>query len=276
MRTELAILGVTLMIGAVLPGGVAHWGDASGFGDDDKPLSVTTDGVAGRVVGVAGHSTVDVGGNVEVAMAIGGCDFEVADVTGGGAPQANEVEVDENPTNGAVPDNTWDDGGEGAACHSTAYANSGWNTEGCGEATDHAEARANPRSPVLGAFLGVGCDIGTMPSRYSVGNTIAYGVCLINTMMSSGPKPIQCLDAFRTPDFRNCQNDGVVDAINYGYANEASGPPVPTKTETQQASGSYLDCSDTAGETALFVLEDVDQGTPSDSGSGPATHVWTV
>lgn len=264
MRKELVLLGALLMIGAVFPSAVAHWGDSSGFGDDNKPEpGVVTDGVAGRVVGVSGPAVVGSYGYV-VAASPGpaSCDLEVRGSSDGDVT-TQETEVDEVATDaGQVPDNTFDDGGYGRACHVASYANEDFNTEGCGDTADHGEARASPAG-VLPVFVGAVCDYGTSVTELDPTGAISTAICAVNTMFEGRPGgSLPCLDPLTNQRFRNCQLDGAPDDVNYGYATPNSGPPVP-------ATG---DCP--SGTTSVLVFETVDHSRTSVS--QPANAVWTT
>lgn len=298
MRKTFVILGAMLMVGAVLPTATAHWDwvkngvDCNNAQWDEtdlfepglatKNLQEDTCGVAGRVVGFAGPSIVGTDGAVAGAAGLALCDIEVGDVTGGvgGSASANlnEVEIDEHKQPGSVPDNTWDDGGYGAACHVDSYSVNKWNTIGCGETADHGFARANPATP-LPVFVSTGCDMGSVSTNSDPVNAVlGASSCSVNQVFEGTPGEIPgCLQAITQPapsGYTSCRTDGSSDDGNFGYADESSGPAVPTNAETQATVGGGLDCSDTTRSTVVFVFKSVDLATPTVS--GPATHVWTT
>lgn len=286
MRKELILLGAMLIIGAALPTAAAHWDwtnngpDCNNTNFDERdpflPGPKDTCGVAGRTVGVAGPAVVDTGGNVATGAGLISCDLEA----GGSNVASMETEVDENPTSGSLPDNTFDDGGTAGACHISTYTRKDFNTGGCGETPDHGYAYANPTgASVTGVFISTGCDLGTTTGGgLNPSGVFSAAVCVVNLVLAGTPGSlVSCLTPLTTPTtgFANCQQDGTTDDGNFGYADVAkpNGVPVPTKTETQNTAGGGLDCSGTDASTSIFVFETLDlrRGTVSQ----PADFVWT-
>lgn len=275
MKKTIAMICSLFLVAAGAPTALAHWdsGDTTTPGVSDHP-NVDTGGVAGDVVGVAGPAVVDTGGNAAGAAGMALCDVEVGEVDGDPGPQ-NEGDVDENEGPGEVPDHTWDDGGQGAACHVASYAESNWNTEGCGDTTDHGEAHAaGPAGPV---YVGAACDIGSQNSGSANPTApVSVAVCVVNQVLEGTPGEfVPCLDPLTDTSgtgFASCQQDGTSDATNLGYADNSGGVLVPSKTDAQSAVGGTTDCT-TVGSTTVFVFEAVDLQLAS--ASGPATHVWT-
>lgn len=190
-------------------------------------------GVSGTYVGAAGllaggevfprsipGATLCPPGYCAVANAL--CDFEVL---GSGAPEDPLKILDENwvdqgtssggPNGGIVPDGTWDDGGQGGACHVSMYAEEDYNTVGCA-GSSHAE------DGISGAnvWMLVSCDAET-----SVG--VGMVSCVINAAAQGGSNLAQCISGFEdlpcvveqtcgVGTFASCGADGQADAVNLG------------------------------------------------------------
>lgn len=273
-RKRAYLFVVALVVASLTPVAGAHWDWAgngadcgnTAFDENDAVLPGPADtcNVAGRVVGTVGPTVVDPQGEDLSVGAIGLCDLELS----GPDTQwtsSQEAEVDEQPNPlapTAVPDNTWDDGGYGVACHVGSYVLDDFNTRGC-----EGEARAT--TIALGVFVAATCDAGTTTTASSLppSGLVTAGVCLANEVLSGNLGFASCVDPLTASgsSFASCANDGQADASNTGYATQTLGPAIPSVTcdVTTDPDGSV---------PAIFVFAPVVDAT-GNTGQ-PTTHVW--
>lgn len=260
MRTSHALTVAMLVAASLLPLAGAHW-------DQSVLPGLPTDNVAGTVAGFAGPEVVGTSGTNLVARGLITCDLEVAG-PGDRWTRAHEAEVDENPNPLAttVPDNVWNDGGQGGACHVGSYALDDFNTIGCS-----GEARAS-----VGVYVTAACDAGTVGGGNAlptVDDALGTGVCAANEVTTARMSFITCLAPLTTSTsgFANCNNDGSADVSNTGYATPSVGPAVPLVSCAVEA--------DTDGSTAAILVHspvvDLRGGTPSTTATA-TTHVWAT
>jgi hypothetical protein len=275
------------------------------LGHDERATSPgTANGVSGRYVGAAGQSTTDrslnnpaviEGADVTSAGGLMNCDLEVA------GPGLVKIPLDESLVDGAsggTQTNTWDDGGEGGACHTTGYDVADYNTDGCPDAIARAEdsLAGNTESGVANGdvWIGASCDWEATDDGSDLGpvTCIANGIdippndaleCilrLVNCLIS----PLTC----PTMGTDSCGNDGTSDGTNFGWGGDGVAYPRVSAQfgEAFKLGGGSTDtdgdnCPDSDASASVFVFANVDV----DNGTSPPTvtaypvgsgEIWTV
>lgn len=242
-----ALLAASLFFLSIGPGAEAHDDAGSRAGDVD-------DGVTGNFVGAAGTYT-NVNG-YETYQGTMTCDREVGG-DGSSVQPADEVTVDGSP-GGSLPDSTWNDGGNGGACHTIDYGVPSYNTSGCLD--DGARASQVGGTAV---WIAAGCDwktdgIACNPSAVRGGTTM----CTIGGTHGDPPCTLP-------PCELSCGADGVVDAFNFG----------PGNTRVPYPFGGVIGdgCSPEDAIMAVFVFDaTIVQGTTTTTYKTTNGAIWQV
>lgn len=226
------------------------------------------DGVSGTYYGPAGayidSPTIFTTANPFVTGAML-CDAEVLGT--GSSPSPQDEEKVDDADGGMVPDGTFDDGGQGGACHTQDhYENEGYDTPGC-------EGTAFAKDAVSGGdvWIGAACDwkaTDTGPGLVT---------CAVNEVLGwnlSDPPSIipglaDCASNFGDGGgtFQSCGSDGVADSIGYDHGTNGV-------TFVNGAAGDNCD-PDTDPSAAVFVFEYVNEGDEENNPEViPATAGW--
>ncbi|MHB1262413.1 MAG: hypothetical protein ACYC2H_11940 [Thermoplasmatota archaeon] len=264
-----------LVLAASTPTALAHGYKIGLFGQ-------VVDGVAGTYYGSAEYF-VSIQGeldapptNIDFVMArpMMLCDLEVGG-DGTSEQEPDETVVDSEPVEiGLVPDGTFNDGGNGGACHTNhyEYRNDYWlpttdfkyNTPGC---LDDG-ARANNINPFNAPWVGASCDWKTVWGGTPRAEVLI--ACLppirASSIDSVVPKTLDCgfseLDCTANPltctqeGVEHCGSDFYPDGINFGKGNSRT--PYPHTTPTGQSfSNDGLGCHWTDATMAAFVFTGV-------------------
>lgn len=214
------------------------------------------------------------------------CDYEhmfTAPFIGPG----NEEVIDHQPAPGSVEDGTWDDGGNGGACHRSDYGEpSEYNVAGCGENDYNNErtpsAHAEDKTSGSRVWIGAACDVYT--NYY--GNPQSGEMCVTNRMGWGGTVDVldptsnviiedcigQAEELTGFPPVLLCGPDGIADIVNYGPGGGSLGVGVPYPLDPST-------CVSFAGDSAVFTFNYITFGgqphNPSASPSViPATAGW--
>jgi hypothetical protein len=250
----------------------------------------TNSGVSGTYIGAAGVAVsgdifpLSINAVVTVcplgycSVANSYCDLEGLDESAPDNPlkALDESTVDGTPGNGGmVDDGTWDDGGQGGACHTNGYGDASYNTLGC-SGTSHAEDAGSEYH----VWISASCDDS---SQVSDGGPV---LCLVIAIQSGGNGGDGCvLDALceGCGEFASCGADGTADEVNLGEGggdfDEAASTQVPFSNDPSAPGGGVpypLDIAacDPFATAATFVFEGVEAN--AGIGSDPAGVEYTT
>ncbi len=289
MNTKMSgILAASLLaMMAIAPLGMAH---------DDDPVGTNTR-VSGNYVGAAGPWVRFNGTDIFAGNAL--CDLEILSDGDISTPDDNfldEPYADGDPTIGAGinpitngPDNqqdegAWDDGGNGAVCHTpnTHYNTGAFNTQNCSYTPAHA---ADDNSAV--AWISTGCDYITNvpdPSDPSIIQLVVDAAgCAVNAVITNvqtavGEIVFSCVDRLIDCTIgivnldptdtcpagaggQACGPDGTIDDGSAGNGNTAAGVAFPTTYPYAPTPTTTGTCAPTQGVASVFVWDGVEVDT---------------
>lgn len=273
MNTKLMTgLGCLLLVaGALAPNVLGH--QAGG-----------TAGVYGTYYGAAGPAVLPNGHSApEETLSAGQmlCDMEVLGSGGAPDPDFDEVDVDHS-AGGNMADGTFDDGGQGGACHTNHYGWAPYNTDGCLQST----AFATDVDAAVDPWIGASCDFETVTG--GTPQSQIFTTCVVNEILTQDVLGIvDCATAFlacttspvgcASGGVRTCGADAIADGINYGHGSAGVAFPYSSgsahqgtafEDATDDEAVIDIDCSSADATSAVFVFSAVSPDGPHLAGSG--------
>jgi hypothetical protein len=296
-----------LLAAAMVPTVLGHDDNLSRAGDKNDGVAGTFFGPAGVYVAFNGNDIpTDPPTDPDFSVSGGSmfCDVEVLG-DGTSEQEPDETVVDGEPVAvGTVPDGTFDDGGDGGACHTNHYdydnngvdgPGSGYNTPGC-DATEAFANNLGGTGGIAAPWVVASCDWKT--STGGTPDSAILETCLINgildgiddqpaeaiacvlTFITCSTAPVSCTDDAT----ESCGSDAVADGANFGNGNAGVPYPrgvddtAPFETDDDDTFlGDELDCPESDATMAAFMFNGVtvsQTGTPVTVNPAIQGDIW--